>query len=386
MEFSYSSWCRGSDIIVFEAEDGVWTAPMTMAMDPEACKGAFIYTPEVAYTYTNAHEAGAAEFAFTVAGGDDVIWARAAAKGLISGSHNSFFVSVDGGAEDVWDLFEDTGGEPISFWTYDQISLRCGGDSETHFCKPLVISLHVGTHTLTLSGRESLTLLDKINLTSDLAYVPRSEASLMASVTVGWTPPDTNEDDTQLNNLGGYKVYYGFNSRNYNITNDVGLASTVTISNLEPHRVYFFATTAYSHQGNERTHSQELLLATDDDIDLDGDGISNRSEYLAGTDPNNGSSRQELHIQREGNHIQVSTVISPALGFVYFEKERFIRIDRCTDLLLDLWESVPASETLCATGQPMMVAEAEKPSCAFRTVIWLQLKSPSGALSQHRSS
>jgi len=66
-----------------------------------------------------------------------------------------------------------------------------------------------------------------------------------------WSPND--EPD-----LAGYKIYYGTESRNYTFDADVGDYESVTISDLEPAKKYYFAVTAYDLNGNESDFSKEI--------------------------------------------------------------------------------------------------------------------------------
>jgi len=69
----------------------------------------------------------------------------------------------------------------------------------------------------------------------------------VGSATLRWTPPTLNEDGSPIDNLAGYRVYYGTNSSNLssvvNIPNP-GITSTV-IENLSP-ATWYFALKAYN--------------------------------------------------------------------------------------------------------------------------------------------
>ncbi len=76
------------------------------------------------------------------------------------------------------------------------------------------------------------------------------------STTLTWTPPTSNEDDTALNDLAGYKVYYGTEPANFEVTVDVpnpGISSYVVQGLTSP--TYYFAVTAYDNDGNESLFS-----------------------------------------------------------------------------------------------------------------------------------
>jgi hypothetical protein len=79
-----------------------------------------------------------------------------------------------------------------------------------------------------------------------------------ASATLAWDPPTQNVDGTPLNDLAGYKLYWGTTSGVYDEFVDVGAATMHTIDNLIAGQDYYFAATAYDHSGNESTFSLEL--------------------------------------------------------------------------------------------------------------------------------
>ena len=77
--------------------------------------------------------------------------------------------------------------------------------------------------------------------------------------TVMWTPSTTNVDGTYLDNLAGYKIYYGTVSRTYtnSITiNNPGI-TTYVVENL-PSGTYYFAVTAFNNLGIESNKSNEV--------------------------------------------------------------------------------------------------------------------------------
>jgi hypothetical protein len=63
----------------------------------------------------------------------------------------------------------------------------------------------------------------------------------LGSATIAWTPPTSNEDNSPLTNLRGYRVYYGTSTSNLNQVVDVANAgiSSVVIENLSPGTWYF---------------------------------------------------------------------------------------------------------------------------------------------------
>lgn len=85
---------------------------------------------------------------------------------------------------------------------------------------------------------------------------PQGTASANSAI-LAWDPPTTNEDGTPLEDLAGYKVYYGTSSGNYAEVVDVGDVAAYTVSNLSPGS-YYFTVTAYNALGNESGYSNEV--------------------------------------------------------------------------------------------------------------------------------
>jgi hypothetical protein len=93
--------------------------------------------------------------------------------------------------------------------------------------------------------------------------LPTFDITVMAkqygAVSLTWDPPELNTDGTPVENLGGYKVFYGTASRQY--TNSVPLAdaalTSITIEQLEP-ATWYFAVKAIGSSGAESDYSQEV--------------------------------------------------------------------------------------------------------------------------------
>lgn len=74
---------------------------------------------------------------------------------------------------------------------------------------------------------------------------------------MNWQPPAYNIDGSPADDLGGYVIYLGNTSRNYDKWIDVGNVSSYTITNVPP-GIYFFALTSYDIFGNESDLSNEV--------------------------------------------------------------------------------------------------------------------------------
>jgi len=75
----------------------------------------------------------------------------------------------------------------------------------------------------------------------------------IGQVTLTWDP-STDPD------LGGYKVYYGTVSRDYNVSVDAGNWTSCTIASLEDGETYYFAVTAYNTELSESGYSNEVSI------------------------------------------------------------------------------------------------------------------------------
>jgi hypothetical protein len=72
-----------------------------------------------------------------------------------------------------------------------------------------------------------------------------------ADAAFAWDPPVNYMDGSPLNDLAGYRIYYGQTSHTYSTTVDVGLATTAAIANLAQGKTFFFTISSYTSNGNE---------------------------------------------------------------------------------------------------------------------------------------
>ena len=128
-----------------EAEAGAIEEPMVMASDPNALGGYYVYTPLVAGNY------GHVTLSFWVAvEGNYEIWARAWGDGWGS---DSFWLSVDGGEEILWDL-------PLGEWRWVPVTDR----DDTGLSIVQFYHLGIGLHTVRVRTREAGAKLDVMEL------------------------------------------------------------------------------------------------------------------------------------------------------------------------------------------------------------------------------
>lgn len=77
------------------------------------------------------------------------------------------------------------------------------------------------------------------------------------SLMLNWAAPTTNEDGSPLEDLAGYRLYYGNQTGDYSYVVDVGNYTTVEIGNLSSN-TWYVAVTAYDYFGNESNYSNEI--------------------------------------------------------------------------------------------------------------------------------
>ncbi len=164
------------DAITIEAESGTLEAPMTASADP----GAF----SEGYVSSDADEQGRVSWDFEIpSAAQYVVWCRVLAP---DASHDSFYVSMDSGAEDVYDVAE---GAWSGSWVWTRLNGRGGGSPMT--IDPRSFDLSLGTHRLTFRTRESGTKLDRLVITSDPEFVP-AEIPPSVDLQVGILSPTNN--------------------------------------------------------------------------------------------------------------------------------------------------------------------------------------------------
>jgi hypothetical protein len=91
----------------------------------------------------------------------------------------------------------------------------------------------------------------------DVGGTSGSAANDGGSVTLSWKAPYSDANGSNLNDLAGYKIYYGMSSKNYTRSLDVGHYTEAVISSLSP-GMWCFTVTAYDVSGNESKYSNEM--------------------------------------------------------------------------------------------------------------------------------
>jgi hypothetical protein len=114
--------------------------------------------------------------------------------------------------------------------------------------------------------------------------------------------------------------------------------------------------------------------ATDggEEEDWDGDGVSDRGEYISGTDPTNPLSLFVLELTWTSG---VATVTFPAIETTaeYGESERYYSLDRSTGIFLNAWQGIDNLTNIHGTGQTVIYSTTPGANTPifFRGKAWL---------------
>jgi hypothetical protein len=101
-----------------------------------------------------------------------------------------------------------------------------------------------------------------------LACATKSRIEDLSQTTVGtgtgattltWSPPKTRNDGAELDNLAGYKLYYGTSKGHYPNVIEIRnpSATSYTVKGLSPN-TYYFVLKAYDTSGKESDPSNEV--------------------------------------------------------------------------------------------------------------------------------
>jgi hypothetical protein len=146
--------------IWIEAEAGTVAAPMMAAADPMASGGMYITVMAGLNATMAAPADGIASYTFMSEAGDHKVWGRAYVP---DGDSDSFWVRMDGG---TWVQWNGINAMALMSWAWDDVHDSVAmGAVQTY-------TLTAGMHTLEVAYREDGAWLDKILITSDMAYMP----------------------------------------------------------------------------------------------------------------------------------------------------------------------------------------------------------------------
>lgn len=209
------------------------------------------------------------------------------------------------------------------------------------------------------------------------------------STTLAWEPSLTDVDGHALVGAVGYKLFLSNSSGVYSQYLDVGSANVADVTGLEYNKTYFFRAKAYTTSG-ESAYSEEVVWVAPAMPDVDGDGISDnwemkyfgsldvaqgstdsdndgipdRNEFLAGTDPT-GSDGSVLVINNTAAGAHLSFQARQASGIGYENRTRYYTLKQCENLATGIWTSVPGLENIPALDQTVSVAVSSDIRSAF---------------------
>jgi len=155
-----------------EAEDALVAAPMSAKADAQASAGRYVSTSITSYA-PDPTLTGAVSFIISIpTAGNYYLWARV--MGL-DGLHNSFWVSLDGGTDAIFEV------QPRNDrweWVWQRGPVQPN-------------ALSAGLHTLRFSGREADARLDKIALSDNPNFDPSFTPTATPTPTPSPTPSPT---------------------------------------------------------------------------------------------------------------------------------------------------------------------------------------------------
>ena len=161
-----------------EAESGAMSSPMIVAASTNASSGR--------YVYSQSSEQGDVTFSLkTAKAGNYIIWCRILS---VTSSNDSFYISVNGGAETVYHTAEYKWSKS---WQWTRVNNGWLPDV-------LSIPLIKGTNTFRFRSRESSTLLDSIYITNNRDFVP-------VQLTVARRPNQPQAIEVSFQPAAGYR-------------------------------------------------------------------------------------------------------------------------------------------------------------------------------------
>ena len=115
------------------------------------------------------------------------------------------------------------------------------------------ISLELGENKITVIAE------DTSGATTSRSIVVNRESGQVGSVALSWSAPTARTDGSPLNDLTGYKIFYGRMSGIYDYQIDINNPGILTyvIENLVSGN-WYFALSAYDSAGVESDHSNEV--------------------------------------------------------------------------------------------------------------------------------
>jgi len=226
----------GQVVYYVEPEDESLVAPMTDKGNDDASNHK--------YVESTVNEEGTVTFTLDVPeGGTYFFWARVKA---IDGFHDSFYVSADGGSEDIFDC---AAGNQSPDFQWSRVNGRSSGD-------PRMFNFSAGNHTLKFRGREAGTSLDMLVVTDKAGFVPPAGSAITelykvlakkvqsTSAKIKWRSTSAMNSFVEY----GASVSYGNTST---LDSTMVVKHKVSLENLQPNTTYHFRVTSVDANSNK---------------------------------------------------------------------------------------------------------------------------------------
>ncbi len=207
-------------------------------------------------------------------------------------------------------------------------------------------------------------------------------------ISLSWDPPSTRMDGAPLNTPVDYHVHYGTEPGRYTRVLAVQASSTVQIADLEDGRTYYFAVTAVDEQGVESPLSPEVawnsldedvddlpdaweqnllgdLTIADGATDTDADGLSDREEFIAGSDPNAPDTGPILRIVPTADGVGLIFDSKAAQGPGYERFQRTYAVEMAAAPSAP-WVVVEGAGRMLGTGLPIALSAPRAATAFYR--------------------
>ncbi|HEY7159982.1 MAG TPA: fibronectin type III domain-containing protein, partial [Acidobacteriota bacterium] len=196
------------------------------------------------YVESSVDDQGTVTFTLDVPeAGTYFFWARVKA---VDAYHDSFYVSADGGAEDIFDC---AAGKQSPDFQWSRVNGRNNGD-------PRTFTFSAGQHTLKFRGREPGTSLDMLVVTDKSGFTPPAGSAITelykvlakkvksTSAKIKWRSTVAMDSFVEY----GTSVTYG-NTSTLNST--MVVKHKVPLENLQPNTTYHFRVTSVDGNANK---------------------------------------------------------------------------------------------------------------------------------------
>lgn len=195
-------------------------------------------------------------------------------------------------------------------------------------------------------------------------------------VTISWNPTTTTNEGEPLDSVQGYKVFYSYTPGVFSNVIEVVGNTDVVLRGLEYNRTVWVSVQSFTSSAEsdlaeplewtspvmpdadkdgmsdewEIEHFQTLSISQET-TDYDGDGFSDRVEFVAGTDPSASADYPEFKIHADAGGMSVSFLAKASAGMGYENRTRRYSLFQCEDLSSGVWTAVSGAEDIFAEDQ-----------------------------------